>query len=67
MSLCDACQRDDHANCGMQTWCECDCDPESANPVIEEYEDEPCDESDCCHHGVGFDEECEDCMLEDEE
>jgi hypothetical protein len=22
---CEACERDDHENCGMQTWCECDC------------------------------------------
>lgn len=22
---CEACERDDHFNCGMQTWCECDC------------------------------------------
>ena len=28
--MCEACERDDHANCGMQTWCECDCDPELA-------------------------------------
>lgn len=25
--LCEACERGDHANCGQQTWCECDCDP----------------------------------------
>ncbi len=24
--LCEACERDDHDNCGMQTWCECDCE-----------------------------------------
>lgn len=23
---CDACERGDHINCGMQTWCECECD-----------------------------------------
>lgn len=22
---CEACERGDHENCGMQTWCECDC------------------------------------------
>lgn len=27
---CEACKQGDHQNCGMQTWCECDCDgPES--------------------------------------
>lgn len=30
MSMCEACERGDHANCGLQTWCECDCDPEAA-------------------------------------
>jgi hypothetical protein len=23
--MCEACERGDHVNCGMQTWCECDC------------------------------------------
>lgn len=23
--MCEACERGDHDNCGMQTWCECDC------------------------------------------
>lgn len=23
---CQACEEGDHQNCGMQTWCECDCD-----------------------------------------
>ena len=23
--MCDACERGDHLDCGMQTWCECDC------------------------------------------
>lgn len=23
--MCEACENDDHLNCGMQTWCECDC------------------------------------------
>lgn len=27
--LCEACEAGDHANCGMQTWCECECDPDS--------------------------------------
>lgn len=25
--LCAACENGDHQNCGLQTWCECDCDP----------------------------------------
>lgn len=24
--MCDACERGEHWACGMQTWCECDCD-----------------------------------------
>jgi len=27
--LCSACKEGDHVNCGMQTWCECECDPEA--------------------------------------
>ena len=23
--MCEACERGDHDQCGMQTWCECDC------------------------------------------
>lgn len=23
--MCEACERGDHEQCGMQTWCECDC------------------------------------------
>lgn len=24
--LCEACEHGDHEQCGMQTWCECDCE-----------------------------------------
>lgn len=33
--MCEACARDDHAACGMQTWCECDCDPEMVRVMPE--------------------------------
>jgi hypothetical protein len=23
---CEACERGDHDQCGMQTWCDCDCE-----------------------------------------
>lgn len=23
--MCEACEHEEHWNCGMQTWCECDC------------------------------------------
>jgi len=26
MVKCDACERGEHWDCGMQTWCECECD-----------------------------------------
>jgi len=29
MELCDACKRGQHWDCGMQTWCECECDPDA--------------------------------------
>ena len=28
MRRCEACERGDHANCSMQAWCECGCDPD---------------------------------------
>lgn len=28
--MCQACTDDDHWDCGMQSWCECECDPELA-------------------------------------
>lgn len=51
--------------CATQGWCsqcrfdDCACDCHLAP-------DEP-DELSVCHHGVGFDEECEDCELEIED
>lgn len=35
--MCEACERGDHANCGLQTWCACECDPEN----VWSYTDEP--------------------------
>lgn len=26
MSMCEGCLADEHWRCGMQTWCECECD-----------------------------------------
>jgi len=34
---CEACERGDHLNCGMQTWCECDC----AGPEGIDFGDDP--------------------------
>jgi len=31
--ICEACERGDHANCGMQTWCECDCERSCSIPM----------------------------------
>ena len=38
--LCQACEEGRHEDCGMQTWCECDCDPEAARmfPEFDPYE-----------------------------
>ena len=27
-TLCQACAAGNHEDCGRQTWCECDCDPD---------------------------------------
>lgn len=26
MTMCEGCTADEHWRCGMQTWCECECD-----------------------------------------
>lgn len=54
--MCEACTRGDHANCGMQTWCECDCDPEMA--MLDDFEDPM-----PCVHGVVGD--CRSCVEEE--
>ena len=36
--MCHACEEGRHADCGMQTWCECDCDPDAML-----YEVDTCD------------------------
>lgn len=37
--MCEACTRGDHANCGMQSWCDCederDGDPDAAPDFLE--------------------------------
>lgn len=52
MRMCDACERDDHMNCGMQTWCECECDPEQAAYLacfeVDPYQTE---HESCCENG----------------
>lgn len=56
MSQCEACLRNDHANCGMQTWCDCDCDPTQA--LFDVFEDP----MPCALHGVVGD--CKACDAE---
>ncbi len=29
MRMCSACEDGEHHDCGLQTWCECECDPYS--------------------------------------
>lgn len=33
LELCEACSVGDHANCGRQIWCQCDCDPDDWAPL----------------------------------
>ena len=35
--LCEACSNDDHDNCGMQTWCQCDCEGSNSLYIPEGY------------------------------
>lgn len=52
--MCEACEQGRHTQCGMQTWCECDCDgsPEAmADPYPDmdnEYDDDPEDDDFDC-------------------
>lgn len=39
--MCEGCLKGEHWNCGMQTWCKCNCDPEMPEtwyPIIVEPE-----------------------------
>lgn len=46
MTMCEACTEGHHWNCGMQTWCQCDCpgpegiylddDPDAGFTLIED-------------------------------
>lgn len=41
--MCQACIEGHHWNCGMQTWCECECDPEnpdSYTPDMSDFDEE---------------------------
>lgn len=37
--MCEACKRGQHWLCGMQTWCECDCD--GPDGIYDDYFDAP--------------------------
>lgn len=49
--MCQACEEGRHWDCGLQSWCDCDCDPEVAlynyenglfpDTQPEDYEQEP--------------------------
>lgn len=77
MRRCEACERGEHWNCGMQTWCECECDgPDGvyADGDAEDDTDDPlrdeivsdCGDPDCCMIGPHFRSECYDpVMMED--
>lgn len=30
---CEACERGDHDQCGMQSWCDCDCEGYDPNAI----------------------------------
>lgn len=60
---CDRCGREVDEDAVWQTGailC-ADCDSEMADPA----NDEAFGDDDACHHGVGFDEHCEDCEAEE--
>ena len=67
MRMCTACEEGRHWDCGMQTWCECDCDgPEGVylfdetyisvfgDPFAEPAEEEELEE--CEEEGVEIDD-----------
>lgn len=68
MRMCTACQEGRHWDCGMQSWCECDCDPETAeideifNPesAFAEVEYEDWDDDDPDGHSLEC--TCEHCI-----
>lgn len=44
MRMCEGCTAGEHWRCGMQTWCECDCDGSSDFDLFED-ENEAIDRS----------------------
>ena len=52
--VCAACLHGLHSHCEIQG-CYCDC----------QLEDDSGDDEDVCPHGIGYDQECEDCDEED--
>ena len=65
MSVCTACERGECYLCSMATWCQCECDGSAVDSFDIEPQDEFIPGIDGCHHGLGFDEDCEDCNDEE--
>ena len=45
MRLCNACEDGEHHDCGLQTWCQCECDPDNCT-CSDCYYEPPEDERD---------------------
>lgn len=39
--MCEACTEGRHYACGLQTWCECDCDPNDPWSYLDDPVDDP--------------------------
>ena len=39
MRMCEACGRGEHYLCGMQTWCECECDGSADYDLYDDVEE----------------------------
>lgn len=40
MSMCEACERGDHANCGMQSWCDCEDERDGDHESIPDWSED---------------------------
>lgn len=61
MMLCEACSQGRHWDCGMQTWCECECDGPDGYYGLEPYE-ERSDEEEESASTHSLDCTCETCI-----
>jgi hypothetical protein len=69
--VCADCTEEQDEVCGNCGCCEDCCECEEFSPIsvddVVSMDDDEADDDDVCAHGLGFDEECEECNAEEDE